>query len=184
MTALNISRDYMGGRRRQSVAECFFLAIITIGATISAFILRPSEMYLWLKLGHIFFMISWFAGLFYLPRLFVNLAQVDAAKTPDEYARLLGMAQRLYKFMSPLGVLALVCGVAIPFVTGWWSMGWVHGKATLGVLLIAYQHICRAHLRRFETKTCRHSHKWYRVFNEVPVLIMALALYLVVFKPF
>ncbi len=141
-------------------------------------------MYLWLKLAHIFFIISWFAGLFYLPRIYVNLAQVNPQTEAAEYARLLGMAQRLYKFMSPLGLLAVICGLAIPFVTGWWSMGWVHGKATLGILLIGYQHICRAHLRRFEQHACRHSHKFYRVFNEVPVLLMLLALYLVVFKPF
>lgn len=141
-------------------------------------------MYLWLKLAHIFFMISWFAGLFYLPRIYVNLAQVNPQTEAAEYARLVGMAQRLYKFMSPLGILAVVCGLAIPFVTGWWSMGWVHGKAALGILLIGYQHICRAHLRRFEQHACRHSHKFYRVFNEVPVLLMIFALYLVVFKPF
>lgn len=141
-------------------------------------------MYLWLKLAHVFFMISWFAGLFYLPRIFVNLAQVNPQTEAAEYARLLGMAQRLYKFMSPLGVLAVVCGLAIPFATDWWGMGWVHGKAALGGLLIGYQHICRAHLRRFEQYACRHSHKFYRFFNEVPVLIMLAALYLVVFKPF
>ena len=61
-------------------------------------------MYLWFKLLHIFFMISWFAGLFYLPRIYVNLAQVDPQTEPAEYQRLLGMAQRLYKFMSPLGI--------------------------------------------------------------------------------
>ncbi|WP_165090597.1 CopD family protein [Neisseria yangbaofengii] len=141
-------------------------------------------MYLWLKLAHIFFIISWFAGLFYLPRIYVNLAQVNPQTGAAEYARLLGMAQRLYKFMSPLGILAVICGLAIPFATGWWPMGWVHGKVTLGILLIGYQHICRAHLRHFEQHTCRHSHKFYRVFNEVPVLLMILALYLVVFKPF
>ncbi|ASK27300.1 CopD family protein [Neisseria chenwenguii] len=141
-------------------------------------------MYLWFKLFHVFFIIAWFAGLFYLPRIYVNLAQVDAAAEPAEYARLLGMAQRLYKFMSPFGWLALVFGVAVPFANGWWAQGWVHVKLVIGVLLIGYQHICRAHLRRFENRACRHSHKFYRVFNEIPVLLMIGALYLVMFKPF
>ena len=78
-------------------------------------------MYLWFKLLHVFFVISWFAGLFYLPRIFVNLAQVEAAEQPVEYDRLSAMARRLYKFMSPLGFGTLVCGMVIPFVTGWWG---------------------------------------------------------------
>ena len=141
-------------------------------------------MYLWFKLLHIFFMISWFAGIFYLPRIYVNLAQVDPQAEPAEYQRLLGMAQRLYKFMSPLGIGALVCGIVIPFANGWWGFGWGHVKLLLGLLLLGYQHVCRAHLRRFCEHACRHSHKWYRVFNEIPVLMMVAALYLVVFKPF
>ncbi|MCP1661002.1 CopD family protein [Neisseria perflava] len=141
-------------------------------------------MYLWFKLLHIFFMISWFAGLFYLPRIYVNLVQINPQSEPVEYARLLGMAERLYKFMSPIGWLAVIFGVAIPFVTGWWGQGWVHVKVLLAVFLIGYQHICRAHLRRFAQHACRHSHKWYRVFNEMPVFFMLAALYLVVFKPF
>lgn len=141
-------------------------------------------MYLWFKLLHIFFMISWFAGLFYLPRIYVNLAQVNPQTDAAEYARLLGMSQRLYKFMSPLGWLAVIFGIAVPFAAGWWEQGWVHVKLLFGIGLIGYQHICRAHLRRFEQHACRHSHTFYRFFNEVPVLIMIGALYLVVFKPF
>ncbi|QEY23887.1 CopD family protein [Neisseria animalis] len=141
-------------------------------------------MYLWFKLIHIFFIISWFAGLFYLPRIYVNLAQLNPQNDTAEYARLLGMAQRLYKFMAPLGYGALIFGIAVPFAAGWWGQGWVHAKLLLGILLFGYQHICRAHLRRFEQHACRHSHKYYRVFNEIPVLMMIAALYLVVFKPF
>ncbi|EET42581.1 putative TIGR00701 family protein [Neisseria sicca ATCC 29256] len=141
-------------------------------------------MYLWFKLLHVFFVISWFAGLFYLPRIFVNLAQVEAAEQPVEYERLSAMARRLYKFMSPLGFGTLVCGMVIPFVTGWWGQGWLHVKLLMGLLLLAYQFYCGALLRGFEEKRNKHSHKWYRVFNEVPVLMMVVALYMVVFKPF
>lgn len=94
-------------------------------------------MYLWFKLLHIFFIIAWFAGLFYLPRIYVNLAQVEPGNR-GEYQRLLGMAERLFKFMTPLAVGAVVFGFAIPFVTGWWGQGWVHTKVTLGVILLGY----------------------------------------------
>lgn len=141
-------------------------------------------MYLWFKLFHVFFVISWFAGLFYLPRIFVNLAQVEAAEQPVEYERLSAMSRRLYKFMSPLGFGTLVFGILIPFVTDWWGQGWLHVKLLMGLLLLAYQFYCGALLHGFEEKRNKHSHKWYRVFNEVPVLMMVVALYMVVFKPF
>ncbi len=138
--------------------------------------------YLWLKLLHIFFIIAWFAGLFYLPRIYVNLAQAPVATT--EYNRLLGMAKRLFKFMTPLGVLALIFGIIIPIIMDWWSMGWVHSKVTIGVILLAYQGYCWKLLQDFQQNRNMHSHKWYRYFNEIPVVIMAFALYLVIFKPF
>lgn len=140
-------------------------------------------MYLWFKLLHIFFIISWFAGLFYLPRIYVNLAQVEPGNR-SEYLRLLGMAERLFKFMTPLGIAAVLTGFAIPFVTGWWGMGWVHTKVTLGVVLLGYHFYCYRLLLDFADNRNRYSHKWFRVFNEIPVAVMAAALYLVVFKPF
>ena len=141
-------------------------------------------MYLWFKLLHIFFMISWFAGLFYLPRIYVNLAQVDPQAEPAEYERLLGMAQRLYKFMSPLGDRRAgvrhrdtVCQRLVGIRLG--TCQAAAGPAAAGL---------PARLPRpsapFCEHACRHSHKWYRVFNEIPVLMMVAALYLVVFKPF
>lgn len=138
--------------------------------------------YLWLKLLHVFFIIAWFAGVFYLPRIFVNLAMVPVGSV--EYQRLLLMADKLFKFMTPLGILALLFGFIIPFVTHWWSMGWVHTKVTLGVILLGYHGFCWKLLQDFQEGRNRHSHRWYRVFNEVPVMVMAGAVYLVIFKPF
>ena len=74
-------------------------------------------MYLWLKLLHVFFIIAWFAGLFYLPRIYVNMAMVSLGSV--EYQRLLLMAEKLFKFMTPLGLLALLFGFVIPFITQW-----------------------------------------------------------------
>ncbi|EGY51897.1 CopD family protein [Neisseria shayeganii] len=139
-------------------------------------------MYLLLKLLHIFFIIAWFAGLFYLPRIYVNLAAVGTGST--EYRHLLGMAERLFKFMTPLGIGAVITGFAIPFVAGWWGQGWVHTKLTLAVVLLGYHFYCYRLLLDFQDNRNRYSHRWYRVFNEIPVFIMAFALYLVVYKPF
>ncbi len=139
-------------------------------------------MYLWLKLLHVFFIISWFAGLFYLPRIFVNLAMT--VPESDEHRRLLMMAQKLYRFMTPLGIGAVVCGLAIPIINRWEGQGWVHVKTMVGVLLVFYHLHCGSLLRAFAANRNRHSHKWYRFFNEIPVLMMIAALYLVIFKPF
>lgn len=141
------------------------------------------KMYPWFKLLHLFFIISWFAGLFYLPRIYVNLAQVEDTGSA-EYRRLLEMSQRLMRFMTPLGIGAALFGILIPFATGWWVYGWVHLKLTLGLLLLAYHAYCARLLHDFTARCNRRSHKWYRVFNEIPVLMMIAALYLVIFKPF
>ena len=137
-------------------------------------------MFLWLKLFHIFFIVAWFAGLFYLPRIFVNLAMAD---NDAEYARLLLMAQKLYRFMLPWCVGALICGIAMPLAQIGFA-GWVHGKICIGLLLLAYHIFCGRLLHDFEQQRNRHSHKWYRVFNELPVFCLLAAIYLALFKPF
>lgn len=139
-------------------------------------------MYLLFKLLHIFFMMAWFAGLFYLPRLFVNLAQV--ADGGAEYQRLCDMARRLFRFMTPLGIGALIFGIATATAAGWWSQTWLHGKAFLALLLLIYHGLCYRLLLDFLHGYNRRSAKWYRFFNELPVLVLAAALFLVVYKPF
>ena len=114
-------------------------------------------MYLWFKLLHIFFIIAWFAGLFYLPRIYVNLAQVDAHDSA-EYQRLLGMAERLFKFSTPWAIGSVVCGVFFAFVVGWWQQGWVHSKLLLGVALLAYHFYCYRLLQDFRHHQNRFSH--------------------------
>lgn len=138
-------------------------------------------MYLWLKLFHIFFIVAWFAGLFYLPRLFVNLAM---AEQPAEYARLLLMAQKLFKFMKPWAVGSLVCGVALLITQFGFQAGWTHGKLLIGFGLLGYHIYCGKLLNDFRHNRNIRSHKWYRLFNELPVFALLAALYLVIFKPF
>ena len=140
--------------------------------------------YLWLKAFHIVFVASWFAGLFYLPRLFVNLAMVPA-DSHAERERLLLMARKLYRFSSLLMVAALVLGLWLWLGYGVGKgQGWMHVKLLLVVGVIGYHHMCRSLLRSFEQLANRRSHKWFRVFNEVSVLMFAATVVLVVVKPF
>ena len=139
---------------------------------------------LWIKSLHLLFVIAWFAGLFYLPRIFVNLAleENDAART-----RLLLMARKLYRFMTLLAVPALVLGLwlwGIYAKLGMIAGGWLHAKLALVILLIGYHHACGRLLRKFEQGRNSRSHVWHRWFNEVPVLILLATVILVVVKPF
>lgn len=137
---------------------------------------------LWIKTFHILFVISWFAGLFYLPRIYVNLAQEN---NPAVTERLLGMAQRLYRFMLPLAVLSILTGL-------WLYLGyglgkgqiWMHVKMTAVILLILYHWVCGRMLNTFKTGHNPHSHVFYRWFNEIPVLLLLVVLAMVVVRPF
>lgn len=144
-----------------------------------------SNAYLWVKALHIIFVASWFAGLFYLPRLFVNLAMVPA-DSHAERERLLVMARKLYRFSTILMIPALVLGLLL-----WLYFGvgkgpgqiWVHIKLVLVLGVVGYHHVCLRLLRTFEALHNRRSHKWFRVFNEVSVLLFAAIVILVVLKP-
>jgi putative membrane protein len=141
---------------------------------------------LWVKSLHIVFVTSWFAGLFYLPRIFVNLAMAEREdKAVTE--RLLLMARKLYRFSGMLMVVALVFGLWLWLGYGIGrgpGNGWLHAKLALVVLLIGYHHACGSLLRKFEGGANVRSHKWYRWFNEVPVIGLLAIVILVVVKPF
>jgi putative membrane protein len=137
---------------------------------------------LWIKALHIVFVTSWFAGLFYLPRILVNLAMVDASSSAER-DRLLLMARKLYRFMGPLMILALGLGLWLWLGYGIGG-GWMHAKLALVIALIGYHHVCGAMIKRFERGENARSHVWYRWFNEVPVLLLVAVVLLVVLKPF
>mgnify|MGYP003444405845 FL=1 len=141
-----------------------------------------SSGYLWVKAFHIVFVASWFAGLFYLPRIMVNLAEVPEG-SQAERERLLLMGRRLLRFASLLLWPALVLGFVL-----WlgYSVGgaWLHAKLLVVVLVIGYHHACRSLLRAFEQRRNRRSARWFRVFNETSVLLFIAAVVLVVVKPF
>jgi len=139
---------------------------------------------LWIKTFHIVFIASWFAGLFYLPRIFVNLAQQT---DPAVQQVLLGMARRLYRFTNILAIPAVLLGLWLYVQYGIGrgpGNGWMHAKLVLVVLVIGYHHSCGVILRKFEQGANRRSHVFYRWFNEVPVLMLVAVTALVVIKPF
>ncbi|MDM0055499.1 CopD family protein [Variovorax fucosicus] len=141
---------------------------------------------LWVKSLHIVFVASWFAGLFYLPRIFVNLAMVPP-ESIAERARLLLMARKLMRFTTFLAVPALAFGLWLWLGYGIGrgpGNGWMHAKLVLVLAALGYHHACGALLRRFEAGIDRHSHRWYRWFNEAPVFLLLGIVILVVVKPF
>ncbi len=141
---------------------------------------------LWVKSFHIIFVASWFAGLFYLPRIFVNLALVS----PDseaERSRLLLMATKLLRFTTLLALPALGLGLWLWLGYGIGrgpSNGWMHAKLAVVLLAVGYHHGCAVLLRKIKAGAPMRSHVWYRWFNELPVILLALAVVLVVVKPF
>ena len=141
---------------------------------------------LWIKTFHIVFVASWFAGLFYLPRIFVNLAQVPVESVAEE-ARLLLMARKLMRFTTLLMVPAVGLGLVLWLGYGIGQgpgNGWMHAKLTVVLLAMGYHHACGVLLRKFEAHTNQRGHVWFRWFNEVPVVLLTVAVILVVVKPF
>ncbi|MEI6611767.1 CopD family protein [Polynucleobacter sp.] len=140
-----------------------------------------ANSYLWIKTFHIVFITSWFAGLFYLPRIFVNLAD---EKNSEANHRLLGMADRLFRFMTILAVPAVVLGLTL-----WLYFGigagdvWMHAKLVFVILVIGYHHACWSLLKKFRAGVNTKSGVWYRWFNEVPVILLVIIVTLVIFKP-
>ena len=134
------------------------------------------------KTLHIWMVISWFAGLFYLPRIFVNLAMVPADSVAER-ERLLLMAGKLYRFMTPLGVLSIAFGFWLWFGYGF-SGGWLHAKTALVAVLAIYHWHCGRLLRHFQRGDNVKSHIWFRFYNELPVIVLLVVLFLVVLKPF
>jgi putative membrane protein len=139
-------------------------------------------LYLEIKSLHILLVTSWFAGLFYLPRIFVNLALVPEGSVAER-ERLLLMAGKLYRFMTPIGYLALIAGLWLWLGVGI-SGGWMHAKLMLVAGLVGYNHYCKKLLREFQNGQNTRSHVWFRWFNEAPVIVLLVVSFLVVLKPF
>jgi putative membrane protein len=136
---------------------------------------------LWLKAFHVVFVVTWFAGLFYLPRLFVyHVATSDA----PGLARFIVMERRLFFLMSLGALLAVLCGSAmIVAAPGYLAMGWLQVKMLLVAALVGYHAWCYRLMLTLRAGVNRHSQRWYRLFNEVPGLLLLAIVILAVVKP-
>mgnify|MGYP006101023027 FL=1 len=135
---------------------------------------------LWYKSLHIIFMATWFAGLFYLPRLFVYHAMSDDETSLKRFET---MERKLFwGIMTPGGVLTIIFGILLIQFHG--LPDWLKLKIFLVLLLVVYHLWCGSIMYSFKKRQNTHSHVWLRIFNEVPVLLLFLIIYLVVFKPF
>jgi protoporphyrinogen IX oxidase len=145
---------------------------------------RTLRVMLWVKAFHIVFVASWFAGLFSLPRIFVNIVMVPAGSVAER-ERLVLMARKLLRFMTLLAVPALALGLWLWLGYGIGrGAGWMHAKLLIVLLILGYHHACAVILRKLVAGGNQRSHRWFRWFNELPVLLLVAAAILVVVKPF
>ncbi len=137
---------------------------------------------LWVKAFHVMFMVTWFAGLFYLPRLFVYHASCEDEPGNERFKV---MERKLYAIMTIGAVLTFVFGVWL--LVGWWwppTAGWLITKLVLVGLLVGYHYYCSKLVARFRDDANRRSHVFYRWFNEFPALILIAVVILAYVKPF
>ncbi|WP_297812330.1 protoporphyrinogen oxidase HemJ [uncultured Methylophaga sp.] len=140
---------------------------------------------LWVKAFHLIFIVTWFSAMFYLPRLYVYHAMCEDEAGNERFKI---MERKLYRgIMTPSALLTLVFGI---WLLSFYSleqlaaMGWLHAKLTLVVLLFAYHGMCGRMLKQFAADNNQRSHKFYRLFNEIPVLLLIAVIILAVVKPF
>jgi protoporphyrinogen IX oxidase len=137
---------------------------------------------LWLKALHVVAMVTWFAGLFYLPRLYVYHADAGDWISVQRFRI---MERRLFIIMTIGAVATILFGVAmIVAAPAYLKMAWLHVKLALVLLLIVYHGLCYKYLRDFAHDRRTHSAKWFRAFNEVPSLLLLAIVILAVVKPF
>tara|TARA_R110001583_G_scaffold7129_2_gene35446 strand:+ start:2993 stop:3424 length:432 start_codon:yes stop_codon:yes gene_type:complete len=139
---------------------------------------------LWLKAFHVFFMVAWFSGIFYLPRIFVNHAE---SKEPSVHQHFKGMERRLLYFVTPFALLTVLLGIAIIVQYGyaWFAAAkWLHLKIGLVILLLLYHGYCFKLVKIFAEDKNTRSGKFYRFFNEIPVIILLIIVILAYIKPF
>ncbi|GGI75860.1 protoporphyrinogen oxidase HemJ [Legionella impletisoli] len=139
---------------------------------------------LYLKAFHIIAMVAWFAGLFYLPRLFVYHCQTEDVVGLERFKT---MERRLYYgIMWPAGIFTTVLGVSLLLYNPQYYVhaGWMHAKLMLVILLWVYHFICGKYRKQFLTRSCPHSSHYFRMFNEIPTIFLVLIVLLVVVKPF
>lgn len=139
--------------------------------------------YLYVKAFHLIAMVAWYAGLFYLPRLFVYHAQADDRISLERFEI---MERRLFRgIMTPAMLATLGLGIWMLWLNPFWlQVGWMHAKLGLVALLVVYHHICLIHMKQLARGTNKRSHVYFRWFNEVPLIPLVGIVLLAVLKPF
>jgi len=138
---------------------------------------------LWFKAFHVIFMVAWFAGIFYLPRLFVNHAETSSQEIAEQFK---GMEKRLLYFITPFAILTVLFGLLLIYAYGsaWFiAAKWLHIKLTLVIVLLCYHGYCFKLVKTFAADKNTRSGKFYRVFNEIPVLALFAVVILAYVKP-
>ncbi|WP_027960508.1 protoporphyrinogen oxidase HemJ [Halomonas halodenitrificans] len=143
-------------------------------------------MYLWFKALHLIAMVTWFAAMFYLPRLYVYHAQARDRGEQQAIDHFLVMERKLYRgIMTPSMIAVLLFGgIMLVLNPGWLAQGWIHAKLLLVALLVGYHHVCLIYLKQFAEARCRRGHVFFRWFNELPVFALLIIIFLAVLKPF
>ncbi|MGO1625543.1 MAG: protoporphyrinogen oxidase HemJ [Halomonadaceae bacterium] len=143
-------------------------------------------MYLWVKAFHLMAVVTWFAALFYLPRLYVYHAIARDKGEHDSMATFRIMERKLYRgIMTPSMIAVIVLGGVLLYLSPeWLSQGWMHAKLLCVVLLIAYHHVCLIYLKQFAQDRCTKSQVFFRWFNELPVIALVAIVIFAVVKPF
>jgi putative membrane protein len=140
-------------------------------------------MYAWLQALHIIAVISWMAGMLYLPRLFVYHCEADAGSRQSETFKV--MEHRLLRFiMNPAMAVTWLLGLTLAWQGGWLAAPWLHAKFTLVILMSGAHGMMSRFVKDFAVDKNRKSQKFYRIFNEVPTVLMILIVILAVVKPF
>ncbi|MDR5898886.1 protoporphyrinogen oxidase HemJ [Halomonas vilamensis] len=143
-------------------------------------------MYLWAKAIHLIAMVTWFAALFYLPRLYVYHAMARDKNEITSMETFKIMERKLYRgIMTPSMIVVLIFGIWMLYLNpAWLSQGWMHTKLLLVVLLVAYHHVCLIYLKQFAQDRCKKGHVFFRWFNELPVVALLIIIILAVLKPY
>jgi putative membrane protein len=138
---------------------------------------------LWLKAFHIVAVICWFAGIFYLPRIMVYYA---ASEHPETRRQLSVMAGKLYRFITPIALIAIILGFALIATNSdyYLQARWLWAKLLAVALLVIYHYYCGRLVRALENDDDEHSHTYFRLFNELPVILLLIIVILAILKPF
>jgi protoporphyrinogen IX oxidase len=161
--------------------------VVSLAITAALFVLlllwNPSMLYVWLKALHVIAVISWMAGMLYLPRLFVYHCEAEVGSRQSETFKV--MERRLLRaIINPAMIVTWVLGLWLTHEGGFFKAGWLHAKFVLVIALSAIHGFNVRWVRAFAEDRNVHSHKFYRVMNEVPTLLMIAIVILVIVKPF